>query len=712
MMKKKQATMQRPFFFPLWEKYFTLKEQVWLFVLVTVGMVLRIINAVAIPLWRDEIYIFYTARDNSLWKLITQQHWDTAHPPLHSVFLHFWQMISVNPLWLRLPSLIASFFILYLLPLLVIKITKKHKSLPFIFLFFFSFSHTQISLDMVVRPYPFVSLFIIISLILFFELLNQKKYDIWCIVKFGLINFLAIQTDYSTVWLFTSYFVFYTLYSLFNRDKIRSLRSLFRGLVLSAILSLSVFPFLFGKIDQSLQLEQYLQAKFDFSGKGVISGSPIHIHISDKHISFFDDSFNLISESILPQPFLTNNIYLGLNLPPFTTLFINDISVCGEKRVKNIDMKAITNTFRSCKNRAKDSLISIKDVKSRGVIGTVIRNTSRSFFINGKNSWETPTSLTSIRLQSGQDIFLSLNAFNLSLFDGPGLNVYNSSPPDDGTWNNVQRLTISTKRGFYNAHLHNQSIEGAIILSDKNPFKPFIGDIYFLTNSPEILYESSYFVICLIVLCLFLCSSLYLVIKSREKLLTLFFTMIFVPVVASFIVSYYGYPIFIAKNLFIVNIAYIFLSSLVISNIGSFTRRHIKTYIIIATVWMLIFFLKFPYLHFVDPPYDFSRVVQEISKQGGSNAYIIVENENFYFPLFTYGMQLNHIGKSIPAATAAAVRDSGKLDISLKQKYHVFFIHFGLQKKELGNEFLDFKHKLNCNLKEMKFDYIYFARCD
>lgn len=230
------------------------------------GLILRIINAAVTQLWRDEVYVFFSSRDNSFINLLLQNHWDTAHPPLYFIFLHFWQKISINPFFLRLPSLIISILILYLIPVLAKKISSKSKWFPYLSLFFFSFSNTQISLNMVARPYPFVIIFMLISMIIFLDFLEEKNIQdgLSKAISFSAINFFIFFSDYSGVWLLLSYGIYWFIYFFLLKKSDREHRDLvFKSLLLSLMTCLLWVPFLLINLNKSLSLELQLKSQFE-----------------------------------------------------------------------------------------------------------------------------------------------------------------------------------------------------------------------------------------------------------------------------------------------------------------------------------------------------------------------------------------------------------------------------------------------------------------
>jgi len=221
----------------VWKKFFSKNQQILLGALVFIGLGIRVMTAVLGQISRDEVHPFLIARDNSLINLIVQNYWDTCHPPLYYIFLHFWQKIYYNPIFLRLPSLTASFFILTLIPVLAYKLLPKNKHFPFLALFLFSFSQSQVFVNVIARPYSWAILFMIVSLIGFVDLINQENISNKKIVGLATVNFLMFFTDYSSVWLFLSFGVFSVghFFLIKNNFKKAFLRNATKYFVLSTV---------------------------------------------------------------------------------------------------------------------------------------------------------------------------------------------------------------------------------------------------------------------------------------------------------------------------------------------------------------------------------------------------------------------------------------------------------------------------------------------
>ena len=223
-----------------------------------VAMIIRIIFAKNVQLWKDEVYIFFVSRENGLLDLLLQNHWDTLHPPLYFIFLHYWQKVSINPYILRIPSLIASAFSLWMVVKIAEKYFGKYKYMPIVSMVFFAFSQSQISVNTLVRPYAFVTLAMLISLYYFKDVFENGKH--WLL--FGITNFVVFFADFSGVWLLVSYLCF-ALYILL-KNKFKNQKRIL-GLAKSSIVSFSFLifylPIFINGLDNALRIEKSVLAE-------------------------------------------------------------------------------------------------------------------------------------------------------------------------------------------------------------------------------------------------------------------------------------------------------------------------------------------------------------------------------------------------------------------------------------------------------------------
>lgn len=599
---------------PLWSSYFNSDQQVVLLLLVLVGAILRIWTAVSMPLWRDEVYIFFTSRDNSLWNLIIQKHWDTAHPPLHSIFLHFWQMVSISPFWLRLPSLIASLITLFLIPVLAVKISRKYKFFPFIFLLFFDLSITQISTNIVVRPYPFFILCMVISIILLLEMVNKLQKSRKTGFYFVLTNTIITFLDYSSIWLFSAYFVFFFFFFLFKPTKSR-LSYLFWSLISSAACALVVVPLLFSTLTNSLHLARYINPV----KPGIMSykeGAPLYVYIDSKRerVVIYDASFKKRSDAVLQKnPFPNDTIHIGYNLPPLSLLRTETIRVCPITQ-KQANIRFIVQNCNS-KNYAQPIQNNFVVSPHKRVIDFFIDNALT--IVNTQfDQWEVNNYKKAVPLIKNEGVLLEVKFSSLYFTYPPGINI--SGMLHSGNtewWKNITRFTIDAQEKNYRiTYLDGATQDDLPIFGEGGIIQKVSGSLLFFGGFPDLFDTHIYFLYVIAVLITTQLVHLFFSLKDRSPNMVLFLFIFCIPIVESYLISYYFVPIFLGRNLHLVNLAYLSGLSLLVSLLILKQNVYAKLLAVgFIAVFVLILFVRFPYLYYVDPPYNIRHILSKVN---------------------------------------------------------------------------------------------------
>ena len=141
-----------------------IKYRFCIFILILIlGIFYRVKPLFVRGMWVDEVCVFYLSQ-LPLKKIILMDHWDQAHPQFVYMLMHFWQKISTNLVFLRLPSLmfgIASIVLVYL-------ITKSFRNISFALLStaLFSIATWFIGFSFQFKTYSLV-IFLILSSIYF-----------------------------------------------------------------------------------------------------------------------------------------------------------------------------------------------------------------------------------------------------------------------------------------------------------------------------------------------------------------------------------------------------------------------------------------------------------------------------------------------------------------------------------------------------------------
>jgi len=228
-------------------------KKLLLFTIVVLGLYLRVRAAWLQSFWGDESSIFTVSMRNSLKSLILVEHWDKCHPQLFYVFLHFWQKISTNILFLRIPTLVAfipTIFFIY-------KIGKQTGGwlMGILSSIFFATNHFFVNLGFQQKMYAFEMVFMFGTIYWMQMTLTAKsKKSQLLFIVFAVLGF---YTDYSFVWLWAS--VWLTAIILYITQSIQktALRKFFKSLFIATLFMLPQVPIVLRSLTAALGLEAY-----------------------------------------------------------------------------------------------------------------------------------------------------------------------------------------------------------------------------------------------------------------------------------------------------------------------------------------------------------------------------------------------------------------------------------------------------------------------
>ncbi len=248
------------------------------FILLIVGLILRIDSMLNISMWADEAMIFDAAKRFSMPELLTTVHIPENNPSGYITFLKLWSSVSNNLQWLRFSSIL-----LFVLSFYLINDIFKHYSnfSRYFALFLYSLSTYFINVNFWISPYN-----LLIALALYqikniqsFINATDKTNNFVTMIKFILTNFLLFNTHYSAV----LFFIFEIFIFLILKPNIR--KAYFISLVLSGIVLL---PNLF-----------YLRASWEPASRimsNCVNGEKIGIIFASKKI--IAESFFRIREEV------------------------------------------------------------------------------------------------------------------------------------------------------------------------------------------------------------------------------------------------------------------------------------------------------------------------------------------------------------------------------------------------------------------------------
>lgn len=226
-----------------------------LVVIIAMGFLLRLHAAVHQSFWIDETSIFTVARRNDFITLLLMKHWDKCHPQLFYVLIHFWQKISTNILFLRLPSLIAfipaSFF------LFQIGRRINGNLMGFLGLILFAINPFFVNLGFQQKMYAFEMAFMFGSLYYLMLLLdNPQKRGLG--IRFMVFSVLGFFTDYSFVWYWLCVFLLLGLGPFFQKEEAERIRPIGVYFLLSSLIMATQTPIFVGGLKTALINEEYL----------------------------------------------------------------------------------------------------------------------------------------------------------------------------------------------------------------------------------------------------------------------------------------------------------------------------------------------------------------------------------------------------------------------------------------------------------------------
>jgi len=218
-----------------------------------IGLFLRLKLAITQEIWLDEINILQLTHDNSLKQLIFMNHWDTAHPQLYYLFMHFWQNISHHLLILRLPTLLSfipAFILIYFMAS-----TVKNKLIGLTVSLLFAIHPMFVSLGFQAKMYGLTIVFMLATLYCFIQSLKNNR-QLWPGL-FVLFNTFAFYTDYSHLWFFLALITTYFWFFFTHLPQRLRLKKMLTPILLSFSLMLIQLPIFIIKLPQALILEKY-----------------------------------------------------------------------------------------------------------------------------------------------------------------------------------------------------------------------------------------------------------------------------------------------------------------------------------------------------------------------------------------------------------------------------------------------------------------------
>ena len=209
-----------------------MKKNIILFLIISIGLFLRLRIISIADLWLDEIFSVNLTKLSWYDLLFSQgEYWDFVHPPLYYILLKIWISFSDGVLWLKTLGLlfyIASSFLLY--KTIHQLFSKKTAILTVLF---YAVNPFIINLDIQVRMYGILSFFLIISQYLYITKILQKiQLKFFESLFIAVIFSISFFIDYGAVW----FFIPIALFTFLTKEK-TYIRNFFQVGLLSGLLS-------------------------------------------------------------------------------------------------------------------------------------------------------------------------------------------------------------------------------------------------------------------------------------------------------------------------------------------------------------------------------------------------------------------------------------------------------------------------------------------
>lgn len=226
--------------------------------LVVIGVLLRINASIKQSFWMDETTILSVSRNNSVMRLILMHHWDRSHPQLYYLFIHFWQQINSNSLFLRFPSVVV--YIPTAITIFLIGRSLHNSITGMLSLLLFSVNPFFVNLGFQQKMYSFVMMFMMLSLYVGIKIISDyDKYRNDNLIKYAfiVISTLGFFTDYSFIWFWAAFCL--TVLIMMCEIAYRSQVYILFKLIIIASLIMSVqIPVFISGLRKAIKLEQYL----------------------------------------------------------------------------------------------------------------------------------------------------------------------------------------------------------------------------------------------------------------------------------------------------------------------------------------------------------------------------------------------------------------------------------------------------------------------
>lgn len=274
-------------------------------------------------------------------------------------------------------------------------------------------------------------------------------------------------------------------------------------------------------------------------------------------------------------------------------------------------------------------------------------------------------------------------------------------------------MHIKSRNFHYEASFNEEAHDlEAVIIDGFTFFDKFGNDLLFFAGLPSFSKNNySYFSIVLIIVSIItLCSFLW---KEKTFEYVLMPSLFFIPLLSSYILSILVSPIFVGRNLYVASFSYLVgIALLVALLIDKGGMKKIVLSGFILSIFIYVLFIKFPFLHYVDPPYEIEVLIDRVlDKSQEKKKVIVFDHASQFEVLFHYQLLLNKEKMNdvsiISLSSFETLLNDVNIDLFKKMYYEYYFISFN----QNTDQFKKLVRSLECRLKEVKFTYTTLSYC-
>ncbi len=381
------------------------KKNIYIFIIITTGIILRLYDYNNEDLWFDELLSFWVSDPNiSFLETFNRNSDVNAGGIVFAYFLKlFFSIFGYNSDIARISTILFGVISLLCLVILINKLKVKNILIPLVFLF--GFNSYLISYDHELRLYSSVVLISILNFIFFYNLIKKKRNLDFFLVS--TTNLLGVLNHSFFLLILLSQFIFIFLNNKINITTVKYVISQFIVILIFAVISKDVILMSINTNEfwiKDIEFKFFLDFFFSrfFSSK-ILGSIYLIIFISvlfhQRKVFFKFDSFYFYLITIIFISYFIPLIYAEVKVPILTDRYIIFIvvpilllisygimNITNQKFRYSILILIILSTFTDTLLRVKKNEITKPEFKK--AINYIAKSTSKNILIDGSLNHE------------------------------------------------------------------------------------------------------------------------------------------------------------------------------------------------------------------------------------------------------------------------------------------------------------------------------------